>query len=230
MAHIFLDESGQFTKHNDEQYFIVGTFTTGDPRRISKKFKSWQRNHFPKKLRNQSEIKFSEIKISDELKITTLKMISDLDVRINYTFLKRENIPNEYRNDDGISTGILYTQVVAQTLELYTPSADKEFRVFCDRRHLKGMKMAEFRDMITARLLPRLPKDAIIQIEMVDSTTDANIQIADWISGALAKYHEKKGLCEQCYDILKNNIINSEELFKDYWGDKFRNKKPNRKD
>ena len=44
------------------------------------------------------------------------------------------------------------------------------------------------------------------------------------------KYHEKKELCEECFDILRNNIIGSDELFKEHWETKFRNKKPNRND
>lgn len=228
--YIFLDESGQFTKHNNEQYFIIGSFTTGDYKRTSKRFKAWHKSKYPRKFRNQSEIKFSEVKISDELRLKTLKMISDLDVRINYTFLKRENIPEEYNKDGKINTGILYTQVVGETLEMYTSMSDTEFRVFCDQRHLKGIKRSEFKELLTTRLLPLLPKGSVIQIEMIDSTTDANIQIADWVSGALARYHEKKHLCDECFDILKNNIIGSEELFKEHWENKYRNKKPNHKD
>jgi hypothetical protein len=93
--YIFLDESGQFTKHNDDEYFIIGSFTTGDPKRTGKRFKSWQRTRFPRKLRHQSEIKFSEVKISDKLRLRTLKMITDLDVRIKYSYLKRGNIPEK---------------------------------------------------------------------------------------------------------------------------------------
>ena len=48
MPYIFLDESGQFTKNNKEKYFIVGSFTVGNPRRTEKQFYSWQRNKFPK--------------------------------------------------------------------------------------------------------------------------------------------------------------------------------------
>lgn len=62
---------------------------------------------------------------------------------------------------------------------------------------------------------------------MIDSTTSENIQIADWISGAIGRYLEKKDLGEECYQILKNNIIqNGKELFKDYWGNKLKNKNP----
>lgn len=227
MAYIFLDESGQFTKHNNEKYFIVGSFTTGDPRRTAKRFRSWQREKFPKKMRNQAEIKYSEVNIDDNLRFRTLKAISDLDVRINYTYLLRDNIPEEYRHNGTLKSGHLYTQVVGETLELYAPPNDLEFRVFCDQRHLKGLKRSEYKQLLTTRLLPLLPKKSIIQIEMLDSTKDANIQIADWISGALAQYHECKGNHEEYFNILSQNIINGKELFKEYWQNRYSNKKPN---
>jgi len=228
--YIFLDESGQFTKHNNEQYFVIGSFLTSDPRRIEKMFKSWQKTKFPRKNRNQPEIKFSEVNINDELRLKTLRMISEMDIRIKYTYLKRENIPAKYKNDGKLNSGILYTQVVAENLKLYASAADNELRVFCDQRHLKGITRKEFKNILTAAILPLMPRSSIIQIEMIDSKTNANIQIADWISGALARHHEKKDLCNECYEILKNNIIESDELFKDYWEDKYTNKKLNRKD
>lgn len=228
--YIFLDESGQFVKHNDEQYFVIGSFTVGNPRRTEKKFRSWQRSRFPRKMKSQAEIKFSEVKIDDELRLKTLKMISTLDVRIKYSYLKRENIPENFRNNGKIDTGILYTQVVGKNLELYANGADNEFIVRCDQRHLKGSNCKEFSRVLNARLLPLLPKSSRVEIKMVDSTTNPNVQIADWISGALARYHEGKPLGKESYEILGNNIIESEELFKDYWEDKQRNKKLNHND
>ena len=56
--HIYLDESGTLTE-SDSKYFIVGSFTVGDPRRISKAFRKWQKSKFPRKLKGQAEVKFS---------------------------------------------------------------------------------------------------------------------------------------------------------------------------
>jgi len=36
MPHIFLDESGQFARRAYEKYFVVGSFTVGNPRRTKK--------------------------------------------------------------------------------------------------------------------------------------------------------------------------------------------------
>lgn len=222
MAYIFLDESGQFTTDKNNDYFVVGSFITANPRRIETRFRSWQRNKFPRKLRNQAEIKWSEVKITDDLRFRTLKYIADLDVRIHFTYLKRKNIPDEYRTNKRLESGLLYTHVIGETLDLYLPSTEKEFRVFCDHRHLKGVRHTKFRQILHARLLPKLPPDSVVQIEMIDSTSNINIQIADWITGALTAYVEKKPMGEICYAILKNNMLGKgNELFKDYWQYKY---------
>lgn len=226
MPHIFLDESGQFTKYKDEKYFVVGSFTVGSPRRTEKQFRSWQRTKFPRRIRYQPEIKFSEIKISDELRLKTLKFIANLDVRVHYSYLLKSNVPDDYRRKGRLETGLLYTNIIGETLEMYLPVTDKEFRVFCDRRHLKGIKRSEFKKILTNRLLPQLPSGSVVQIEMVDSTANANIQIADWITGALAWFLDNKHLGNECYQILKNNLLGEgKELFKNYWENKYKNQK-----
>jgi len=211
---IFLDESGQFVKSIDGRYFLIASFTVGDPRRTEKKFKMWQRQKFPRPLRNQAEIKFTDINISDRLRLRTVEFIASLDVRIRFVYHKRENIPEYYIKKGGIKAGELYTNVVATLLEQYLPISDKEFRAFCDQRQLKGIKKGDFEVALKARILPNLSKNSVVQIEMIDSTTNANIQIADWITGALAYYVEGKKNGEEYYKLLKNNIISEGvELF-----------------
>ena len=217
MAVVFLDESGQFKKNNGEEYFIVASFTVGNQKRTKKQIKSWFRTKFPRKLRNLSEIKFSNKAISNDLKLKTIKFISNLDVRIIYTYLLRKNIPDEYYKKDKLQSGLLYTNIIGETLDMYLPVTEKEFRIFCDKRHLKGLKQKDFINFLRSRLLPNLSSNSILQIEMLDSTCNANIQIADWIVGAMAYHYEGKTLGNEYYEILKNNIINKKELFKNNW-------------
>lgn len=222
MPYIFLDESGQFNKLNDEKYFIIGSFTIGNPKRTKKQFRSWQRLKFPKNLRYQPEIKFSEITIADNLRVRTLKFIADLDVRIHYVYLLKENIPEEYRKGDKIQSGLLYTTTIGTLLEMYLPTGDKEFRVFCDKRHLKSIKKRDFKNILKAQILPKLSKESIVQIEMVDSKQNENIQIADWIAGAIACYLNNKKLGKEFFNILKNNFLGKgRELFENYWNNRY---------
>jgi hypothetical protein len=214
MPYIFLDESGQFSKRSHENYFIVASFTVGDIRRTEKGFRAWCRSHFPRKMRDQGEIKWSSTRYSDKLRLRTLREISKLDVRIRFAYLQHRNIPADYHNKNKLKSGLLYTNIVGEILNSYLPINDKEFRVFCDRRRLNGMSEIEFKEILKARMLPALPKDVVIQIEMVDSATAVNIQIADWIAGALARYLEKGKLGEEFFKILKENIIGEgKELF-----------------
>lgn len=214
MAYIFLDESGQFVKHNDEKYFVIAAFIVGDPRRTEKKFRAWTRSkRFPKRMRTQSELKWSMKGIPHQIRLKTLNEISRWDIRIRYVYLQRRNIPDSYRYHGKIKSGILYTNVVGELLESFFPIADKELRIFCDRRHLKGLSTGQFNASLKARLLPKMSHDTNIQIEMIDSTTNANIQIVDWIVGSLAYYLEGRDLGKHYISLLKNNILGSRELF-----------------
>ena len=225
--YIFIDESGQFAKSNGEKYFIVASFTVGNPRRTEKSFRSWQHSRFPRKMRNQSEIKFSDVKIEDALRLRTLKKIADLDIRIHYAYLLKKNIPDDYWKKEKLESGHLYVNIICDLLEMYFPINDIDLMISCDQRHLKRIKRKDFKSMVKARLSPSLSPKANIQIEMIDSTSSANIQIADWIAGAISWYLEKKDLGEECYQILQNNLLSKEEkeLFKNHWEEKLKNQK-----
>lgn len=97
MPYIFLDESGQFIKSAKEKSFVIGSFTVGDVRRTHKSFRTWCRTRFPRRLRHRAEIKFSDSNINESLRVRTLQYIANLDVRICYTHLFCENIPEEFR-------------------------------------------------------------------------------------------------------------------------------------
>jgi len=144
-VNIFLDETGQLSKNINGNYFLIGSFTTGDP-------------------------------------------------------------------------GHLYTEIVTQLIRSYLPIKDLDFRVFCDQRNLKGLTKEDFKSIITANIVSQLTLKTIIQIERMDSTTNANIQIADWICGALGRYHNKGKMGKEFFGVLKNNLLGEGiELFRDYW-------------
>jgi len=228
--YIFLDESGQFSKKHNDKYFIIGSFTISDTKRTAKRFRAWCNTKFPSKIRRQSEIKFSDSGISDKLRLRTIKYISSLDIRIRYSFIKKENIPEEYITQTTIKSGLLYTEIVGETLEMYLPTDELLLHVFCDQRPLMGIEKKEFVERIKTHLILNLPRGGNIKIEMVDSKEYPNIQIADWIVGGLAYYLNQKPLGNEIFGLLRNNIIGEgKEMFKDYWENKY-NKKPNQLD
>ena len=72
---IYLDETGQLSKSKDGEHFLIGSFTTGDPRRTQKRFVSWRQEKFPRHLKFLPEVKFSNSSIDDKLRLKTLKEI-----------------------------------------------------------------------------------------------------------------------------------------------------------
>jgi len=210
---IFMDESGNFAKDNHERYFVIGSFTVGDQRRTSKAMRSWFREKYPRKMCKQSEIKWSSSGISDDLRLRTVKRIAQMDIRVRYGYLLRKNIPERYRRKGKLNSGILYTNIICEVLESYLPTDEKEIRIFCDRRSLKGMTKKQFESSITAHLLPLCSPDTRIEVEMIDSTINPNIQIADWICGAYIQYLEGRSGGDEFYKALKNSILGTREFF-----------------
>lgn len=211
--YIFLDESGNFSKEDHGQYFVVGSFTVGNPRRTNKEFRKWINNKFPRKMSKQSEVKWSQRGISNDFRLRTLRHIAKLDVRIRFGYLLRDNIPNAYRSKGKVNGGQLYTNILGEVLEQYMPTNDKEVHIFCDQRPLKGMTKGDFEMAIKSHLLPLCSPDTTIQVEMVNSSSSCNIQIVDWISGAIAYYLEKKKNGDEFYKVLKNNFLDQGKEF-----------------
>lgn len=213
----YLDESGTLTE-SDSKYFIVGTYTVGDARKITKAFRKWQKTKFPKKLRRQAELKFNDSHIDDKLRLKTLRYFAKQDIRIFYTYLKKKNIPKEYYKKGKVTeTGLLYTEIVRATLELYMPVTESQFTVVRDQRTLKGVTVRKFDETLKASLLPKLPAKVLFQVQAVDSTSNSLIQVADWACGALARYYEGKPMGEEFYSVLKGNIVQEKELFSEKW-------------
>lgn len=220
---VYLDESGSFGKDKG-RFFIIGSYTVGDPKRIAKAYRRWQKRRFPRKLRVLSEVKFNEPLLTDDLRLKTISFLANQDIRVFYVYLDKTNIPEDYRAGktvDPSKTGLLYAQIIGETLELYLPLPSLEFRIFRDVRPLKGISKSEFDRLIESRVISQLPAQAVFQLEAVDSSAYPQIQVADWVCGALARYHEGKKNGEKFYQLLKHNIVEERELFARYWEDRW---------
>ncbi|NQU82705.1 MAG: DUF3800 domain-containing protein [Parcubacteria group bacterium] len=224
---IFLDEAGNFSGKGSS-CFVIGGFITSDQKRTAKAFRKWQHRKFPKKIRRKNEVKFSDTGLNESLRLKTLSYFIKQDVRIFYSFLETKNIPLDYRNKRGLESGLLYAEAVVKTLRLLLPTDDLEFRVFRDARQLKKVPKSKFNKIVKAGLTPHLPAKVRFEIRSVDSASDTNIQIADWICGALYRYHCNTKNSEKYFLKLKNSIIAQDEMFKDHWLNE-NNKKPPRK-
>ena len=202
----------------DNEYFVIASFTVAYPRASWKGFLSWKRLNFPRVIRDQTEVKFSNSAIDDELRIRTLEAIVGFNVRIRYVYLNKKNIPDKFRYKLSLREGHLYAHIVAELLEMYLPITDGELRAYCDERHLKGLGRREFQNTLQAHLIPFLSPGGLVQVDMAASHDNPNIQIADWIAGALSRHHNGRHLGERSYNTLRNSILGEgKELFKDTW-------------
>lgn len=217
--YIYIDESGNFNE-TQKPYFVIGGFITNSPRRIAKLFRKWQHTKFPKKIRYKNEVKFTDTGLREDLRLKTIDYFGKQDIRLFYSFLDKNNISLEYRKKKGMESGYLYAEIFAQTLHSLLPTSDLEFRVFRDQRHLKKLSQSEFNRIVKLDLLLNLSTKSILEIKAINSIVSANIQIADWICGALFRYYNQGKNGEKFFLLLKNNIVASKELFKNYWENK----------
>ena len=223
--YIFIDESGDLGGKQSE-FFVVGGFITNEPKRTARVFRKWRKIKFTnKKLRYRTELKFSDTRLTEEMRLKTLGNLAQSDIRIFYVFFKVKNIPENYRNKKGVETGLLYTEIIEQALRFLLPAGDLEFRVYRDFRQLKGVSQARFNELLKIGLSPNFSKKTVVQLEAVNSADNTNIQIADWICGALFRYYNKGKNGEKYFSLFKNSIVVAEELFKDYWENFAKNKK-----
>ena len=155
----------------------------------------------------------------------TFTFFAGQDIRVFYVFFKIGNIPVEYRHKKGLESGLLYTAIVEQALRLLLPSGETEFRLYRDIRPLKGISQVKFNEMLKVGIAPNLSAKTIVQVEAIDSSVNTNIQIADWVCGALFRYYSRGKNGEEYFFILKNSVIAREELFKDCWENFAKNKK-----
>lgn len=213
MPTIFIDESGNFSQ-NTNLYFVVASFSVGNPRRAEKQFRSWQNSKFPRKLRNTSEVKFSEPGIDAKLREKTLIFLANLDIRICYSYLKLSNIPDQYRHKGRLREGHLYAHIIAETIKTYLPPTDGDLRVFCDQRSLKGLPQRVFIKDLVDQFHQLVPTKTLLEIRMIDSTKTANMQIVDWIAGGLAARLNGMRNGEKYYQHLKDRIVSEQELFR----------------
>ena len=209
----YLDETGNLL-NSSERYFIVATFTSNEPSKLAKAFRKWQKNKFPKQLKNKAEVKFNNPTLDDTIRLKTIQHFVEQGIHIFYSYLAIKNIPVTYRRKNKVhDTGKLYLEIVASTLDLQLPLTTNEFRVIRDQRTTKGMSNTEFNEALKIRLLPKLPAKTPVHIDIVDSTASPQVQIADWICGALARYYEKKRSGEKFFELLKPALLKGEELF-----------------
>lgn len=213
MSAIFVDESGQLI-NSQRRYFVVAAFLTKNPRKTAKRFRAWHHSRFPRSVLHQSEVKFSNKNVDHKLRLKTLKFICSLNINIQYSYVFPPNIPSIYFHKGTMKSGHVYNEIVGTTLERFVDYTGMNFLAYCDKRHLRDFSESDFRKTIQTRIAPHMAGNSLIRITMVDSQQYSNIQIADWIVGAIAAYINESDYGDEYMDILQSNLLGSgNELF-----------------
>lgn len=184
---IYVDEAGNFSG-KQHTHFVLAAFTTDAPRVTHKAFTATKQTKLSKRFRSYAEIKFSDAKIPRSFKIKALKRVCAENIGIYALILHKENIPKDLR---GRKEGLFYCHRVGELLQLCPLASITQARVFLDRRRLKGLTRKNFDTELRTYLAARLTAKTSIVIEHVDSTTNVNVQIADFIAGAFFQKYER---------------------------------------
>lgn len=204
MYYIYIDESGNLIKNDKNTYIVICSFSTYDYIFTQKKIIAWFKNKLNKK--GIQEIKWSDRYISDAFRLKTLKYMLSLCIHIQYSYQKNLNIPIKYFSKYGLETGKLYTDLVIKTIEKYDIKDKTNIYVFCDKVSLKNIKTGYFIKFVEDYFSLKYNKK--IHVQMIHSYENPNIQIADWIAGAVHRFLRKGRLWMEIGQIL--NLYDSE--------------------
>lgn len=203
MTYVYIDESGQSKATSSEKGLVVASFASKNQNLAANAFKKWRKRKFPHWSHNLGEIKFSNSGITPELHAKTLTYFASLDIEIRSAFFLSENVPAEFMDEDGPHDGILYVHAIEQLLRSYMPLDDLIFIVCCDKRHIKDMSEKQFTDYLRTVLAASASHNARVEVLTADSASNANLQVADWIVGALATHLNEKRNGDTYYKILE---------------------------
>jgi hypothetical protein len=209
ILYLYLDESGSL-KGDDDHYFVLLAVATTTPRVMRKCFVRARQTRLPEKYRHYTEIKFSDRVIPDQAKERILRELAELDIGLYALVVDKGGIPEVLRRQP---EGVLYHHLVELLTNLCPIGECQALYVNLDRRHLPGLRREVFNAELSAYLFPRLRKGALLEIQHVDSTTDVNIQVADFLVGAV--YHKYARGDERYYALIADRINVERVLFRE---------------
>lgn len=197
--HIFIDESGHFQYHSEDEMIVLAAVKTEDPRALRKLVRRVRQAKLSKKQRRISEIKAALA--TEKYKKYLFRKLAAMDVEIYAAHLFMKDIPPSLRNK---FEGVIYLKLVRKLL--YMAETDRSMRtiVRMDRRSLKGITAESLCLALTKEFIGPLQRPRFFNIGFSDSQEEAGIQVADFVAHALfSKYAREK---PEWYDRIKAKI------------------------
>jgi len=207
MYYIYLDEAYNLTPNSKNQLIVLGGFGTSEPKKIVKAYKKIRR--FNLKPRQIS----SEIKSADAIAIKRLipqlfKALIGLDIVIYIIRQDKKIIPFKYWQKDKLNYEQLYLDLLIKLLkDVWNLEGHNKITVLVDYFTTKMDKNTMVHKIRSALKIKYSNKD--FGIQFADSSSDFNLQIADFIVGAyLRNFKEGPDLSDFCFGQgLRLNIV-----------------------
>lgn len=198
--YIYIDESGDFGSiKKSKKYFLIALVASKSNRQFDIFMRRVKSRKLSKKQRKVTELK-GHLASKSFLKYF-YSHLQKLDFKIVAAILDKKEIPVQLKKEEGI----IYLQMLEQGLEpLLKQSADK-FSITIDRRHYRKITKEAFNLSLKNFLLFNHRLKVPITIHHLDSTTNRNIQFADFITYAFSKKYNFQD--DGWYNMIKDKIL-----------------------
>jgi hypothetical protein len=200
-AIIILDESGDlgFSPHSSRYFVVAATIVheTDNMVRLAKKVRNSIRGR-----KWKEELKFNNSE--EPTKMLMLKGVAKMDCQILWDSFDKNNIPMNLREDKYLlyqtACEIVLQEAIKRTLA-------KKIHIIIDKRYSKRSD----RDRLELNVMSTLTKNHVgnfspsVRISQYDSITSRELQVHDFIVGAVFQ-HLERGV-DTYINIIKNKIV-----------------------
>lgn len=209
---LHFDESGNMGKQG--KYFTIACIQTNNPKSLAnvmKKATLKVKKKFPKYK------DYPEIKASDSSMIIKdfflRKIVSKEDVFIRYVVADKEHVLAKLLEDENLLYNFMLQFIV---IPVVSNKQVKELEINLDKRSIKVASGNSFEDYINIKINYELGLDVKIKVKYYESHNSYAIQAADFVANAVNTKYEYEAV--HCYDLVKNNVIQSELFPRRHFG------------
>lgn len=185
MYHIYLDESYNLSPSAKHPLFVLGGFGTLYPKAVAQKYK-----RIRKRFLKRKQIGL-EIKSFDKIALTKLiphvfSALTNIDVVIYILRQDKKHLPFEYFTKKTLNYESLYLHLLVRLLkDVWDLEQHDSISITVDKFQTK-MEKKQIVESVRGECQSKYPHKKM-NIQFADSSSDLNLQIADFIVGSYFK-------------------------------------------
>jgi len=213
----FVDESGDLGfSAGSSKHIVFALVSVKEHKQICNALKNAKNRVLQRKGRKVPELKFSQLTPADRVRI--LKKICAKDFSVCAIVLKKETVRNKSLSRAAVITRYLIDQLAGYAV-YNSAKMSKKSQPFQAPTVLKidkcvsGRYEREFNSYLEAGYKKRFRQSPDIKIEQCSSQDEICIQLADLCAGSI--FHKYEYGNTECYDLIKDKILNESIYFKE---------------